>query len=148
MLYTFLLFWGGFIFLHLFNVYKIETCTCRSAQILKIPNIPWLRFPLFSRLPKLAHRGAATSSASSNTKRRFPHTQLRSHCNPYSLTSEQHESQELGGCLARIYGVHTHHAARVAFRFFVFIQAACFFGCFFSGFRFLFFCCFFCFLRH
>ena len=51
------------------------------------PHIPWLRFSLFSRFSFFAQIGIAAPLVEPAPQRRLPHTQLRSHFNPSSLTS-------------------------------------------------------------
>ena len=51
------------------------------------PQIPWLRFSLFSRFAFFAQIGIAAPLVEPAPQRRLPHTQLRSHFNPSSLTS-------------------------------------------------------------
>ena len=53
------------------------------------PHIPWLRFSLFSRFSFFAQIGIAAPLVEPAPQRRLPHTQLRSHFNPSSLTSLQ-----------------------------------------------------------
>ena len=52
------------------------------------PHIPWLRFSLFSRFSFFAQIGIAAPLVEPAPQRRLPHTQLRSHFNPSSLTSK------------------------------------------------------------
>ena len=52
------------------------------------PHIPWLRFSLFSRFSFFAQIGIAAPLVEPAPQRRLPHTQLRSHFNPSSLTSD------------------------------------------------------------
>ena len=53
------------------------------------PHIPWLRFSLFSRFSFFAQIGIAAPLVEPAPQRRLPHTQLRSHFNPSSLTSRR-----------------------------------------------------------
>ena len=59
------------------------------------PHIPWLRFSLFSRFSFFAQIGIAAPLVEPAPQRRLPHTQLRSHFNPSSLTSYVQQAQRL-----------------------------------------------------
>ena len=61
---------------------------CRLAWNLQKPHIPYLRFPHFPRFPFFAQIGIVHPLTGPARQRRFQHTQLRSHFNTSSLTSQ------------------------------------------------------------